>query len=144
MVEVRFYDQADDELLMFAVLIARSGGKWVFCRHRDRSTLEIPGGHREAGEDIAETARRELMEETGAASFSISPICVYSVTRSAEAGETVEETFGMLYAAEVESFEAELHSEIEEIYLQDELPDNWTYPQIQPKLLEEAKRRGFL
>lgn len=144
MVEVRFYDRADDELLRFAVLIARSGGKWVFCRHRDRSTLEFPGGHREAGEDIAETARRELMEETGAASFSISPICVYSVTRRAEAGETVEETFGMLYAAEVESFEAELHSEIEEIYLQGELPDNWTYPQIQPKLLEEAKRRGFL
>lgn len=144
MVEVRFYDRADDELLMFAVLIARSGGKWVFCRHRDRSTLEIPGGHREAGEDIAETARRELMEETGAVSFVISPICAYSVIRSAEAGETVEETFGMLYAAEVESFEAELHSEIEEIYLQDELPDNWTYPQIQPKLLEEAKRRGFL
>lgn len=144
MVEVRFYDRADDELLRFAVLIARSGGKWVFCRHRDRSTLEFPGGHREAGEDIAETARRELMEETGAVSFVISPICAYSVIRSAEAGETVEETFSMLYAAEVESFEAELHSEIEEIYLQDGFPDNWTYPQIQPKLLEEAKRRGFL
>lgn len=26
----------------------------------------------------------------------------------------------------------------------DELPINWTYPEIQPKLLEEARKRGFL
>lgn len=26
----------------------------------------------------------------------------------------------------------------------DELPINWTYPEIQPKLLEEARQRGFL
>lgn len=24
------------------------------------------------------------------------------------------------------------------------MPVNWTYPEIQPKLLDEAKRRGFL
>ena len=27
---------------------------------------------------------------------------------------------------------------------QTELPINWTYPEIQPKLLEEARKRGFL
>ena len=68
MVEVRFYDKekVDDALLKFAVIIARSNGKWVFCKHKDRSTYEIPGGHREPGEAIIETARRELYEETGA------------------------------------------------------------------------------
>lgn len=40
-------------------------GKWVFCRHKDRDTYEIPGVHRESGETIFETAKRELMEETG-------------------------------------------------------------------------------
>lgn len=25
----------------------------------------------------------------------------------------------------------------------DELPINWTYPEIQPKLIEEARKRGF-
>lgn len=25
-----------------------------------------------------------------------------------------------------------------------ELPLNWTYPEIQPRLLEEARQRGFL
>ena len=47
MVEVKFYDKVDDELLKFAVIIARSNGKWVFCKHKKRNTYEIPGGHRE-------------------------------------------------------------------------------------------------
>lgn len=33
---------------------------------------------------------------------------------------------------------------IEAVYLWDELPTNWTYPLIQPKLIAEAKRRGIL
>ena len=55
-----------------------------------------------------------------------------------------QETFGMLYYAEVTSFEEELHSEIEKIVLSENLPGNWTYPDIQPKLIEEAERLGFL
>ena len=54
MVEVKFYDKVDDELLKFAVIIARSNGKWVFCKHKKRNTYEIPGGHRENGEAIIE------------------------------------------------------------------------------------------
>lgn len=52
-----------------------------------------------------------------------------------------EETFGMLYFAEIKEFEKELHSEIEKIIFTDSLVGNWTYPLIQPKLFEEAKRR---
>ena len=54
MIEVKFYDDADDELLKFAVIISRTNGKWVFCKHRERDTYEVPGGHRESGEDIQE------------------------------------------------------------------------------------------
>ncbi|MDE7219831.1 MAG: GNAT family N-acetyltransferase [Oscillospiraceae bacterium] len=137
-VEVRFYDEVEDQLLKFAVIIARSGGKWVFCRHRERTTLEIPGGRREPGESVEEAARRELYEETGAKEFSIWPVCVYSVVR-----DDAEESLGGLYAAEIFSFEKELHSEIERIVMLEELPeDNWTYPEIQPKLMEEARKRG--
>lgn len=144
-VEVRFYDEVEDSLLKFAVIIARFDGRWVFCKHRERDTLEVPGGHREPGEDIGETARRELYEETGANEYEMKPVCVYSVVREAsERTDEPEESFGMLFFAEIRTFENELHSEIEEIQLLEELPDNWTYPQIQPKLLEEADRRGFL
>ena len=44
MLEVRFYDNVDDELLKFAVIISKTNGKWVFCKHRERDTYEVPGG----------------------------------------------------------------------------------------------------
>lgn len=142
MVEVKFYDEVDDRLLKFAVIIAKTDNKWVFCKHRDRNTYEIPGGHREDGESIMDTANRELHEETGAIEYNIKPICVYSVT-SPENFNGVE-TFGMLCYADIISFEDELHSEIERIIITEHLVDQWTYPLIQPKLIEEAKRRGWL
>ena len=144
MVEVKFYDKIDDKLLKFAVIISKTNGKWVFCKHRERNTYEMPGGHREYGEDILTTARRELKEETGAVDFDIKPICVYSVKGKTRVNENIEdESFGMLFIADIFSFE-ELHSEIESILITDHLVDNWTYPLIQPKLLEEAKSRGYL
>ena len=137
--EVRFYEEIEDHRLKFAVILARSGGKWVLCKHRERSTLEIPGGHREPGEDIDAAARRELHEETGAAAFTLRPVCVYAVVRDGEPGESC----GMLYAAEITAFDPELHSEIERTVLLDSLAGvDWTYPDIQPRLLEEARRRG--
>lgn len=58
MLAVKFYVDVKDELLRFAVVIAKHDGKWVFCKHKERETLEFPGGHRETGEAIAETAER--------------------------------------------------------------------------------------
>ena len=139
MTKVQFYDRAEDSKLRFAVIITKTEGHWVFCKHKERSTLEVPGGHREPGEDILTTAKRELYEETGATDFSIDPVCVYSVTSPGHFDG--EETFGMLFYAEVKAFEEELHSEIERIVIRDELPDAWTYPEIQPYLIREMLRR---
>lgn len=136
MTEVRFYDKADDSLLKFAVIIARYYDRWVFCKHRERDTYECPGGHREAGEDINDTARRELWEETGAVAYDLTPVCVYSVVR----GSDDAESFGMLYFADIYEFEKLPASEIEKIELFSALPDAWTYPDIQPKLLEKAEQ----
>lgn len=139
MVEVNFYEEIEDSLLTFAVIIARTNGKWVFCKHRERDTYEVPGGHREPGETILEAARRELQEETGAIEFTLQPICAYSVKGKTKVNPTEEDiSYGMLYTAEIQSFESELHSEIEKIFITDKLVDNWTYPEIQPKLLERV------
>ena len=141
MIEVNFYDEVDDFLLEFAVIISKSNGKWVFCKHKERDTFEVPGGH---SEKIEDTAVRELKEETGAVDFNIKPVCVYSVKGKTRVNENAaKESFGMLYAAEIFSFE-EIHSEIEKIVLSDDLIRQWTYPLIQPKLISEAKKRGYL
>ena len=141
MLKVNFCDSVDDKLLKFAVIVSRSEGKWVFCKHKERNTYEVPGGHREKGETILETAKRELMEETGAVQFIINSVCVYSVTGKNRVNETGDETYGMLYYAEISEFNPKLNSEMEKIELFDELPEAWTYPDIQPLLVAKVHRR---
>lgn len=40
MIEVNFYDEVDDFLLEFAVIISKSNGKWVFCKHKEEIHLK--------------------------------------------------------------------------------------------------------
>ena len=127
-------DEIPDAQLRFAVIAARQDGEWIFCRHRLRSTWELPGGHRERGETIDETARRELNEETGAAAFDLHPIALYGVEQNGD------ETFGALYFAEVCKIEPlDPASEIGEIRRASVFPTDWTYPEIQPRLLRRIQ-----
>ena len=136
MLTVNFHDlnTIEDAKLKFAVIMAKHEGKWIFVRHKERLTWEIPGGHREEGEDICLTASRELMEETGAKDFKIIPVCVYSVTRDGT------KSFGQLFYSEVETLNELPNSEIGEIKLFDTIPESLTYPLIQPYLFERVEK----
>ena len=131
MIKVVFYNKSEipDSELRFAVIAARYQDKWVFCRHRERISWEIPGGHREPGESIDRTAERELYEETGALDCKLRQVAVYAVDRDGD------ESYGMLYYADIERLgELPCGSEIAEVRLFELLPEPLTYPEIQPSL----------
>ncbi|WP_160673668.1 NUDIX domain-containing protein [Clostridium sp. C8-1-8] len=134
MLKVNFYDLGtiEDSLLKFAVISTKHNGKWVFVRHKERSTWEIPGGHREDFEDINDTASRELVEETGAESYKLYPICIYSVDKDGK------ESFGQLFYGEVEKLGHLPDLEIGEVKLFNDMPINLTYPMIQPFLFDKS------
>lgn len=123
-------NEIKDKDLIYAVIIARYQNHWILCKHRERATWEIPGGRREPGETILDTAKRELYEETGATKFDIKPICIY----------TVNGTSGLLCFASVDVLGELPDSEIEKVELFDELNVEWTYPNIQPNLLDYFKK----
>lgn len=135
MVSINFYDAdfTPDGAITYSVIVSRYRGEWIFVRHRQRSTLEIPGGHIEIDETPYDAAGRELMEETGAISFTLETICTYSV----EKGNRKD--YGKLFFAEISEIgQVGDISEIEEVILQDNLPENLTYPDIQPYLFKKA------
>ena len=130
MINVGFHEmgRVQNGLLEFAVIVAEYESKWIYVRHGERNTWEIPGGHREENENINDTAKRELFEETGAKKFSIKSLWDYSVTRNEKT------TYGRLFYAEVDELGELPELEIEEVKLFDNMPENLTYEEIQPHL----------
>ena len=116
------------------MIAARRGGHWLLCRHKERTTWEIPGGHREVGESVEQTARRELYEETGVTEADIQLLDVYAVTAD---GAT---TYGALFLGDVrEMGDIPTDSEIAEVRFFDALPHELTYPDIQPALFSRVQ-----
>ena len=118
--------------LNYVVVGARYQEKWIFVRHRQRTTWEMVSGHIEAGETADQAAQRELFEEAGVLKSSMELLCDYEVRV-----EGMKE-YGRFYGAEVHELNPHLEHEIEEILLADTLPDALTYPEVHSRLFQRA------
>jgi len=127
-------NEIDDSLLKFAVIVSRYKDQWVYVKHKDRTTWEIPGGRREPFESIIETAHRELIEETGAINYHLKPVSIYGVTRQGES------SYGILCLADIINFKEDLSHEISEVAYFDRPPSHLTYPEIQPYLQASVEK----
>ena len=128
MAKVKFYASSftPDSKLIYSVIAALYRRQWVYVRHHDRTTWEIPGGHIEKDETPDQAASRELIEETGALEFSVECVATYSVYQDGKTG------YGRLYLADIKRLGPVPDlSEIEEIKIMKGMPDNLTYPDIQ-------------
>jgi len=136
MTKVDFYDVdfVPVDKLTYSVIAAKYKGEWLFVRHHDRTTWEIPGGHIEDGESPYDAAARELEEETGATEFNLECVATYSVEQEGRTG------YGRLFFANVSRLgEIPDKSEIAEVKLMDHLPEDLTYLDIQPHLFVRVK-----
>lgn len=118
----------DDRELTYVIMGARYRGKWIFVRHRERLSWELPAGHIEAGEEPGHAARRELYEEAGVLDTTLNLISDYEVIDGSR------KAFGRFYRAEVKELGPLPDHEIEEIQLSEELPQQLTYPEVQSVL----------
>jgi len=112
---------------IYADIISFHFGRWIFSKHKERTTWEPQGGHIEQGETPLEAAKRELFEESGAVDFDMQPLCDYRVggTRN---GVDVSGN-GQVFIANVRLLtDIPGDSEMEMIGLFDSPPDNLTYP----------------
>ena len=116
--------QIPDADIKYAVITARYRNQWILCRHKDRCTWEIPGGHREPGETALEAAHRELREETGAKDYDLNIVGAYRLTHG-----------GLLCFAEIHTLgEIPAGSEIAQIELFEILPEDLTYGDVHRSL----------
>ncbi|MCL2572915.1 MAG: NUDIX domain-containing protein [Defluviitaleaceae bacterium] len=110
-------------------IISLHKGKWIFSKHKNRTTWETQGGHIEKGETPPEAAKRELFEETGAVDFDIEPLCDCSYSGSFS-GIDISGNGQVFFAVVHALSDIPAHSEMEKVCFADSLPDDLTYPTI--------------
>lgn len=133
-VQVSFHPYTEAIPLKYVVIVLFDGDQVLWARHARRATWEIPGGHIEPDETPRQAAERELWEETGITKAALQPCCIYTVSQDERS------TSGMLYYATSGEPGPLPAFEMAEVRWFSGLPDELTYPQIQPRLWRQAKR----
>jgi 8-oxo-dGTP diphosphatase len=130
---IQFYETDNSRYnYNYVVIVALYNEAWIWVKLHTRDTWELPAGHVEQNETLEEAACRELMEETGAEEFIISPLCDFTIETSNESSRS------RLFFAKVSKLGKLPNSEVEKINLYKRAPKNLTYNQIQSTLFRKA------
>lgn len=108
----------------YTVILSFYQGKILLSQHKQRSTWETQGGHIEVFETPLACAHRELREESGARDYQLEAVFDYCV----------EDRAGVVYVANIETFDALPNLEMKAVQCFDVLPQNLSYPHITPQL----------
>ena len=122
------------EYYKYVVVCSNYQGNWLFSRHKKRTTWETQGGHVEPGETPLQAAKRELYEESGVTKAEVYPVCDYKGFRGPRSSH------GIVFLAVVHELGELPESEMQEVRIFEELPENLTYPQMTPLLVKEAEK----
>ncbi len=120
--------------LTYVVIGAREEGKWIFVRHRERDSWELPAGHIEKDELAHEAAKRELYEETGTVKAEMHVLNDYSVIIQGKV------SYGRIFFAVVEERGPLPESEIGEIVISKKTPLPATYPEAHKAFIRLLER----
>jgi len=131
--EVHPAGHLDRSMLTYVIIGSRENSNWIFVRHCDRNSWELPAGHIEDHEDAYEAAKRELFEETGVTRSSLKAVCDYTVHGNGHSKS------GRIFLASVIERGPLPDSEICEIALSSHSPEPATYPEVHWKFLEILK-----
>jgi len=93
--------------------------------------------HRDIGESIDNTVKRELFEETGAKEFNLTPVCDYSIC-DYYMNNSYDKSYERLFFSEVGEIGDLPILEISEIMLFDGLPENLTYPELNSHMFKKT------
>ena len=130
----RVYPLGYLERYKYVVICTFHQGKWLFSRHKKRTTWETQGGHIEPDETPMDCARRELFEESGVKDAEIIPVCDYWGFDDQGCSN------GMVFLAIAHALGELPESEMKETKLFDQLPEELTYPMTSPVLYREAEK----
>lgn len=110
---------ADVGEIEFVNCVAHQQNRILFCKWRDEDIWVIPGGRVEPGETAEETARRELLEETGATLKNLEVLCyIHCFMFNLE-------YWGIAYLGEIEALGNPLDlNEVSEAKLFSDFPEN--------------------
>lgn len=126
---IKFFKGKDNNMESIVVIFAKFEGKWLLCKHKNRETYEICGGHIESGESELDAAKRELYEESGAIAENIHKLGYYSFISNNIT------SYGGVFFANIKEIKSLPNFEMKEVKLFEKFPSNTTYPQIYQGLI---------